>query len=67
MHGAVRGKAPDYVCILITLTDDNDVACDLIGIRKMSHNLELSLKKLGNRYFQIVFESGMSYLWIFGK
>ena len=28
MHGVVHGKAPDYLCNLISLTDDNDVACD---------------------------------------
>ena len=39
----------------------------IIGIRKTSHNLVLALKNLGNRYFQFVFESGMSCRWIFGK
>ena len=39
----------------------------ILGIRKMSNNLELALKNLGNRYFQIVLESGMSCLRIFGK
>ena len=28
MHGVVHGKAPDYLCNLISLTDDNDVAYD---------------------------------------
>ena len=39
----------------------------ILGIRKISHNLAFALKNLGNRYFQIAFESGMSCLWIFGK
>ena len=39
----------------------------ILEIRKISHNLELALTNLGNRYFQIVFESGMSCLWIFGN
>ena len=29
MHGVVHGKAPDYLCHLISLTDDNDVAFSL--------------------------------------
>ena len=43
MHGVVHGKAPDYLCNLISLTDDNDVAYMILGIGKMLH-------KLGNSY-----------------
>ena len=28
MHGVMHGKAPNYLCNLISLTDDNDIAYD---------------------------------------
>ena len=66
MHGVVHGKAPDYLCNLISLTDDNDVAYDF---RNMENVTQFSFRteKFRNRYFQIAFESGMNCLWIFGK
>ena len=46
--------------------DDNDVAYDFRNKENVTH-LAFALKNLGNRYFQIAFQSGMSCLLIFGK
>ena len=37
MHGVVHGTAPDYLCNLISLTDDNDVAYDFRNKENVTH------------------------------